>query len=83
MTCLFVSKLRALNPTNRYTGEKAHGLFQGECLNICSVLGSADPAVTKTDPVPALLELRQTDGNRAAMGEEKEAVGTQRSCLTP
>lgn len=84
---LVFSELRALNPTNRYTSEKGHGLFQGECLSICSVPGpvpgSVDLAVTKTDPVPALLELRQTDGERAAMREEKEAMRVQRSCLTP
>lgn len=36
------------------------------------VLGTGHPAVTKTDhppPPPALLELRQTDGHRAAMGQ--------------
>lgn len=71
---------------NRYTSERGHGIFQGKCLSTYfvpgPVLDAVDPAVTKIDTVPALLELSQTDDKKAVMGKENETTGAQRSCLT-
>lgn len=84
---LVFSRLSTLNPINRYTSERGHGIFQGKCMSIYfvpgPVLDTVDPTMTKMDTVPALLELSQTDDNKAVMGKENGTMGAQRSCLTP
>lgn len=66
MLMIYSSKLRVLKPKNRYSNERGHWIFQGECMNICSVpgpvLGTVDPAVTKVDITPALLDRQMTIG---------------------